>query len=238
MEIHHRFGLEGAAVASGPTIVIDVFRAFSAAAYAFAAGAKRIVLAEGVDEAIQLAATVPGAILMGEDGGVRPDAFDLGNSPGEIVADPGALDGKTIVHRSSSGTRCARAALSAGAEPSYVASLVIAAATVRSLEEENDITIVAAGLGGVEPAEEDQECADLLEALFRGRVGGLSETGRRVAASDRAQFLQTASFTHPDDIRLCTIVDRFDFAMRAKLEEGRLVVRSVPARDNLPGCHT
>ena len=107
MQITHAFGLAGAADATGPTIVIDVFRAFSAAAYALAAGARQIVLAEAIDEAVHLARGLPGSILMGEDGGVRPAEFHLGNSPGEIVTASSIIRDKTIVHRSSSGTRCA-----------------------------------------------------------------------------------------------------------------------------------
>ncbi len=225
MQVTRAFGLAGAATATGPTIVIDVFRAFSAAAYAFAAGVERIILAEGVDEAIGLAASFPGSVLMGEDGGVRPEQFEFGNSPGEIVANPDALAGKTVVHRSSSGTRCARAAVAAGGGPIYVASLVVASATVRAIAPSNAVTIVAAGLGGVEIAEEDEICADLLEASLEGKSPDLSQIGDQVAVTDRARFLQTASFTHPDDIRLCTIVDRFGFAMRAESENGLLVVR-------------
>lgn len=229
MEVTHAFGLAGAATAAGPTIVIDVFRAFSAAAYALAAGAERIVLAETVDEAIAVAASIPGAVLMGEDRGIRPDEFDLGNSPGEIVASPGLVAGKTIVHRSSSGTRCARAAVDAGAGPVHVGSLVVASATVRAIGASVAVTIVAAGLGGIDPAEEDQACADLMEELLLGRLPDLAGIGERVAASDRAQYLQTASFTHPDDIDLCTMVDRFDFAMRAEPDNNRLVVRRTSA---------
>ena len=70
----------------GPTVVIDVFRAFSAAAYALAAGAEEIVLTETVAEAESVAHGMPGSVLMGEVNGVKPPGFHLGNSPGEIVA--------------------------------------------------------------------------------------------------------------------------------------------------------
>ena len=53
--------------------MIDVFRAFSAAAYAFAAGATRILLAAEVDEARNIAGSTPDAILMGEVNGAKPD---------------------------------------------------------------------------------------------------------------------------------------------------------------------
>jgi 2-phosphosulfolactate phosphatase len=227
MQITHGLGTAGAATAAGPTVVVDVFRAFSAAAYAFGVGAEQIVLAERVDEAMDLSAVLPGSILMGEDGGVRPAGFDLGNSPGEILADPARVAGKTIVHRSSSGTRCARAALRSGSEPLYVGSLAVASATASALRGENGVTIIAAGLGGMEPAEEDLICALLLEQLLAGAAPDLKQAGRQAAATERAVTLQQADFTHPDDIRLCCAVDRFEFAMQAESEDGLLVVRPV-----------
>lgn len=227
MQVIHRSGIAGARRATGPTIVIDVFRAFSAAAYAFDAGAEKIVLAEGVDEAIALAAAIPGSVMMGEDGGIRPDEFDLGNSPGEIVAQPVAVAGKTIVHRSSSGTRCARVAFAAGAAPIYVASLVVASATVRAMSNADRVTIVAAGLGGIEPADEDLLCAELMALLFDGGTADPAAVGEKVGKLDRATVLREAEFTHPDDVALCTAVDRFGFAMRAEIKNGLLLVRAL-----------
>lgn len=220
-------GVEGAATASGPTVVIDVFRAFSAAAYAIAAGAKEIVLTSEVAEALEIAATVPGAVLMGEVSGVRPDAFDLGNSPGEIVAKPGAVQGRTIVHRSSAGTRCARAALSAGASPLYVASLVVASATADALSGSSSVTIVASGESGVTAAAEDEIAAELIEALLRDDRSLLAHSGRQVAATPRARVLNESSFAHRDDVALCSQVDRFSFAMRVASTAGLVRVRAV-----------
>ncbi len=227
MRITHTFGIAGAATATGATVVIDVFRAFSAAAYAFGVGAERIVLAEEVDEALALSKALPGSVLMGEDGGVRPVGFDFGNSPGEILADPESLAGKTIVHRSSSGTRCARTAIQSGAGPLYVASLGVASATAAALRIETGVTIVAAGLGGTDPAEEDTICARLLEQLLIEADPNLEQAGLEAAATERAATLRDADFTHPDDVRLCCVVDRFEFAMKATREDGLLIVRPV-----------
>jgi 2-phosphosulfolactate phosphatase len=220
-------GIAGARSATGPTVVIDVFRAFSAAAFALAAGAERIVLAETVEEAVSLAADIPRAVLMGEVRGVKPPEFDLGNSPGEIRDDPALVSGRTVVHRSSSGTRCARAAFAAGARPLYVAGLVVASATARVLDGAGRVTIVASGIGGNEAAAEDDICGDLIAELLLTGNADVATYAARVAGLDRAQTLQRASFTHPDDIALCTDSDRFDFAMPATAVSGRMVVSRV-----------
>ncbi len=222
--INRRSGLAGAASASGATIVIDVFRAFSAAAYAFAAGARRIILAAEVGEAVALAAENPGSVLMGEVDGIRPEGFDLGNSPGEIVAEPHLVAGMTIVHRSSAGTRCARAALANRAQPVYVASLVVATATAAAVASHDEVTIVASGVGGRDIAAEDEICANLIANQLMGADADPAAAGDAVATHRRAQALRTATFTHPDDVRLCTMVDRFGFAMQASPQDGVVLV--------------
>jgi len=205
--------------------VIDVFRAFSAAAYAFAAGATRILLAAEVDEARNIAGSTPDAILMGEVNGAKPDGFHLGNSPGEIVENQHLIAGRTVIHRSSAGTRSARAALDNGAGPIFVSSLVVASATAAALKQANRVTIVSSGLSGHDVAEEDDICGDAIAAILHGNPPEMSAIGKRVANLDRARTLRSSDFAHPDDVQLCTDVDRFGFAMRAA-SVGRVVVVS------------
>ncbi len=217
----------GAARAAGPTVVIDVFRAFSAAAYAFDAGVQEILLAAEVDEAYEIAAGIPNSVLMGEESGIRPKGFQLGNSPGEILETPVPLAGRTIVHRSSAGTRCARAALNAGAAPLYVASMVVASATAAAVRDEDSVTIVASGLTGVDPAIEDELCADAIVGLLEGDNSRLATAGVEAAGCARAATLREADFAHPDDVALCTEVDRFSFAMQAAEIDGLVRVHRV-----------
>jgi 2-phosphosulfolactate phosphatase len=227
MIIRHVFGFAGAATVTGPAIVIDVFRAFSAAAYALDAGATKILLTAEVDAARKLAATMPDSVLMGEVDGMRPDDFKLGNSPGEIQANPHLVAGRTIVHRSSAGTQCALAALENGANPVYVSSFVVASATASAAIDLPEVTIVASGLSGVVEAVEDTVCANLLGDLLLGSKVDLAASAEAVAATDRAQLLQSAAFAHPDDVRLCGDVDRFSFAMLATTTEGVVTVHRV-----------
>lgn len=227
MIIRHAFGFAGAASANGPAIVIDVFRAFSAAAYAFDAGATKILLTADVDAARELAASTPDSILMGEVHGVRPDDFDLGNSPGEIQDNPHLVADRIIVHRSSAGTQCALAALGNGADPVYVSSLVVASATAAAAVDLPEVTIVAAGLSGVVEAAEDTACANLIGDLLLGSKADLAASADAAMASDRAQLLRSAVFAHPEDVRLCSAVDRFDFAMLATASGATVSVHRV-----------
>ncbi len=92
---------------AGPVVAIDVIRAFTAA-YAFDAGAREIQLVETLAEASALLDAHPTWLAMGEDRGRRPDRFALSNSP--VHASTTDLDGRTIIQRTSAGTRGALAA--------------------------------------------------------------------------------------------------------------------------------
>lgn len=101
----------GAGCVVGAVVVVDVIRAFTTAAYAFGAGAAHVYLVAGVDEALAFKATHPGSVAMGEDHGLRPDGFDLPNSP--VLASQADLDGRIVVQRTSAGTQGVVAALAA-----------------------------------------------------------------------------------------------------------------------------
>jgi 2-phosphosulfolactate phosphatase len=119
-----RWELDGV---DGAVVVIDVIRAFTTAAYAFAAGASRIYFVGTVTEALACKAAHPGALAMGEEHGRRPAGFDFSNSPVEVAhAD---LDGRTLVQRTSAGTQGVLSARHA--TRMWCASLVCASATAR-----------------------------------------------------------------------------------------------------------
>lgn len=221
--ISRRSLLSGATGVSGPTIIIDTFRAFSTAAYLFDRGVDHIVLAETLAEARGRARAIPRAILCGEDGGRRPDDFDLGNSPLEVEAHPG-LNGMTVVMRTSAGTRCVVTALQAGAEPVYAASLVVAGATASAARRFPEVTIVASGLGGISVADEDEETGDLISDRIRGHQDDPQRIDR-VHHGEGARRLRSTPWINPTDLERCTAVDRFDFALRAAMTNGIAVLR-------------
>ena len=103
MEIQILQLIEGARAAQGLTVIIDVFRAFSVACYAFDAGVARIFPVGSVDEARALKRENPTWLLAGERGGARLEGFDFGNSPSEIEGVD--LRGRTLIQATSAGTR-------------------------------------------------------------------------------------------------------------------------------------
>src|SRR2546428_13849067 len=100
-----------AAQAHGVVIVIDVVRAFTVAAYAFAGGASRLWLVHTVEEALALREREPGALLAGEVGGRLISGFDFNNSPALMsVAD---VCGRLLIQRTGAGTQGAVRAINA-----------------------------------------------------------------------------------------------------------------------------
>ncbi len=168
-----RWELDGV---DGAVVVVDVIRAFTTAAYAFASGAAEIYLVGTLDEAIEFKASHPGSLAMGENRGLRPDGFDFPNSPAMLrEAD---LDGRTLVQRTSAGTQGVVRATDA--TRLWAASLVVASATARAVESAGlgEPTYVITGRFEDHPegGADDVLTAELIE---RARIGQPLDVGRR-----------------------------------------------------------
>ena len=226
MDIRIESLLEGAKRATGAIAVIDVLRAFTTAAVAFANGATHIVMVASVDEAIALRAQGVADFCMGETHGRMPPGFNFGNSPFEMSnAD---LRGKALLQRTSAGTQ---GMVAAGARARYLfaAALVTATATAQALRETgaDRISLVAMGDSGVARTDEDELCALHLRARLLGRHGDPAATAALIRASGDAERFRDPSKPHldPRDLDIALDVDRYDFALRATIEDGRPVVR-------------
>src|SRR5215467_10690648 len=99
MEIR-RINHDTAAEGRGVVVVIDVIRAFSVAAYAFAGGARELWLVRHVEEALALRDCKPLALLAGEVNGRKIAGFDFSNSPAEIAQ--AQVKGRLIIQRTGS----------------------------------------------------------------------------------------------------------------------------------------
>ncbi len=221
--------LETCAAARGVVIAIDVMRAFTTAAYAFAAGVKRIILAGTVDQALALRDRIPGALVMGEAGGLPVAAFDFWNSPGQF--DGLELTGKTLIQRTSAGTQgIVRAS---AAEHLFAASFVVASATVRAVMslQPTMVTFVLTGVRPDDPASgrEDVACAKYMAALLRGQrpdpAGYLTWVSpylaERLSGAPEELINKFAI-----DLQVCSQIDRFCFNMPVKKENELLVMES------------
>jgi 2-phosphosulfolactate phosphatase len=217
--------LEGAKRATGIIAVIDVFRAFTTAAVAFANGAEKIIMVSRVEEALSLRANGTGQICMGEVGGRAPPEFDYGNSPFEITGVD--FTGKTLIQRTSAGTQGMTAANPDC--PRFAASLVTASATARAMAAcaTDRITLVAMGQDGEDRTDEDEVCAIHLRNLLQGRPGNRAAVQNLILAGGEVNRFHDPSrpHLHQEDVQIALDIDRYDFAIRVTLEDNRPVAR-------------
>lgn len=223
--IFRRYPLAEAGNAAGVAVVIDVLRAFTTAAWAFARGAKVIRPVGAVEEAFALRGEDPEWMLMGERDWRRVEGFDFGNSPQEVSrAD---LSGRRVVQRTSAGTQGLMQ--TAHLAHRFAASLVVASATARAVSRLNpeEVSFIITGTAHGTGAEEDEACADWIEAVLCGREADVAEVEKRVRGSVAAAvFCDPENPLHaPQDVVMACEIDRFDFAM--EMREGMLAPRKI-----------
>jgi 2-phosphosulfolactate phosphatase len=216
--------LQTCSQSTGMVVVIDVIRAFTTAAFAFAAGADSITLVSTVEEATRLRDQIPNALIMGEVMGLPPEGFDFGNSPAAFLDVD--LNNRHLIQRTSAGTQ--GVVNSSGAETLLASSFCCARATVDYIKivSPKAVSFVITGLGPDGRGEEDLACAEYLEALLKDLNANSDSYLKRVTESRAGQF-----FADPEnimfswqDIECCLDIDRFNFALEISREDDRLVM--------------
>ncbi|MFE2329405.1 2-phosphosulfolactate phosphatase [Streptomyces sp. NPDC059385] len=209
-------------------VVVDVMRAFTVAAWAFAQGAEQIVLAESLDDALALKALHPDWVAL-KDGPSAP-GFDMVNSPGLLRSVD--LRGRTVVQKTTAGTVGALAVKDASLV--LCASFVVAEATARLLRTRKSDSVAFVVTGEDGQADEDLACAQYIARRVAEAEADAAGFLRRAAESRAAAELAEGvrQGVHPDDVALCLELDRFPFAMVAVLEDSLMVLRpcAVPSQ--------
>jgi 2-phosphosulfolactate phosphatase len=218
----------GARGARGVAVVIDVFRAFSVACYAFAGGVQRIIPVGEIEVARRFKAQNPQFLAIGERHARRLEGFDFGNSPSEV--EQANLVGKTLLHTTHAGTQGLVNAT--GADVVLTGALVNADAICRYIRKlaPARVSIVRMGREAVERSEEDDLCAELLAARLRDQPFDTSTVRERLrGARSAAKFFDPLATWAPEaDFNLCTDVDRFDFVLRLNRDADPPFLERIP----------
>ena len=214
--------IEGAKVASGITVVIDVFRAFSTACYAVDKGIRRIYPVGDINQAYQLKEEHPDYLLVGERNEQKPEGFDFGNSPDQLINTPFAA--RTMIHTTSSGTQGIVNATNA--DEILTGSFVNAGAIVRYIRAKNPTTVslVCMGYACEYPTDEDTLCAEFIKNELEGKNNDFAGMIATIKAGDGARFFDPdkQSWSPENDFHLCTQLNRFNFVLKVE-KEGELV---------------
>lgn len=207
---------EGAKAATGLTVVIDVFRAFTTACFIMNNGADGIYPVGKVDTAFELKKKIPEAILIGERNEVIIPGFDYGNSPANIEH----IDfmGKTVIHTTSAGTQGIVNAVNA--DEIITASFVNAPAVSEYIKSKNPeiVSFVCMGKQAIEPSEEDTWCAEYIKSLVDGTNFDIGTKLKELRYLEGRRFFRTDNQEQcPErDFFLATQVGLFDFVLKAE----------------------
>lgn len=213
--------IEGAKQATGTTVIIDVFRAFTVEAYLMNNGIERLYPVGDKQIAYDYKEKHPTAVLIGERHGKILPGFDYGNSPSQIENID--FKGKTAVHTTSAGTQ--GIANAKGAKEILTGSLVNAKAISEYIKKSGvqDVSLVCMGLNGLEETEEDVLCAEYIKALLLNEPFSFKGKIENVKATSGAKFFDKAvQDVFPEkDFYLSTETDKFNFVLRLhKTEDG------------------
>jgi 2-phosphosulfolactate phosphatase len=170
--------LNAAALEGRVVVVFDVLRATTSIIAALAAGVAEVRVLENLEAARAAAAQFAGPrLLCGEQRCLRPEGFDLGNSPGEFTP---AHAGKTLFMSTTNGTRALLAAQHAGTV--LAGALVNAAAIAKSVAQfGRDLTLLCAGTDGRVAMDDVLGAGAVLEALRQFTYVELASDIARIA---------------------------------------------------------
>jgi 2-phosphosulfolactate phosphatase len=215
MEIRILHLVEGAKQATGITIIIDVFRAFTTACYIMNNGAEKIIPVSETQQAFRMKKNNPEFILVGEEYEKKIPGFDFGNSPSQILNIDFAS--KTIVHRTSSGTLGIVSA--SKADELLTGSFVNAGAIIQYIQKQKPekVSLVCMGYAALSPVEEDTFCAEYISEALNGRPVNFRRMVRIIKNTSAKRFFDPAnmSFSPPEDVDLCLDLNRFNFILKA-----------------------
>lgn len=219
--------LDGAKIAKGLTVIIDVFRAFSTTCYAFEKGIDKIYPVGDIELAYQLKKQNPDFILVGERNEQKPEGFDFGNSPLQLLnAD---LSGKTIVHTTSSGTQ--GIANATKADEIITGSFVNAGAIVKYIQQQQpeSVSLVCMGYACEYPTDEDTLCAEFIKNELKKQPNNFEKMVGLIRNGSGARFFdpERQGWSPQEDFELCLDLNRFNFVLKIDREDNLNYIRKI-----------
>ena len=219
--------LEGARKAQGLTVIIDVFRAFSTACYAYGGNIQRIYPVGDLEKAYQLKQKNPEYILVGERNEQKPEGFDYGNSPSQLMT--GNLSGKTMVHTTSSGTQ--GIANATNADEILTGSFVNAQAIINYIRKQNPekVSLVCMGYSCQYPTDEDTLLAVYIKNELERIPNDFQAMVEQIRKGDGARFFapEKQDWSPVADFELCLSLNRFNFVLKVEQENDLNYLRKI-----------
>jgi len=198
-------------------VVVDVLRASTTIATAFVNGAERVYAVESLRQAQRIRQERPQLLLCGERGGIKPEGFDLGNSPLEYT--PETVGGRELLITTTDGTKAMIHAQKVG-RPVLIGSCVNCSAASKEAFElaaglDSGISIVSAGRRGEFSLEDFLGAGLIVKGLPKDDCL-LSDTALAavtLANRERGEFLRLFNASsHARELREIGLEKDVDFA--------------------------
>lgn len=200
-------------------VIIDVFRAFTTAAYVLQRHPASYML--GVKQSVvsELAAKYINPLVIGKpEKGLDGHIYHISNSPTRTCEVE--ITNRDVIHRTEAGARGVLKAQEA--DIILAASFVNALATVKYIQQLQDpqVKLIPMGHEGNAPSLEDDVCADYIRGLMNGEKIDLSPYIPKLKEGPGKYFFSEDQNQYPsEDFERCIEVDRFNFAIQATVKD-------------------
>ncbi len=216
MEINTYQFISGAKKAEGLTVIIDVFRAYTTAAYLFEQGAEEVYIVSKIKTAEYLRKKLDNPVLIGERKGIKLKGFDYNNSPYFISQKN--FGGCQIILSTSAGTKGIINA--ENADEIITGSFVNVSAVAEYIKTKSPeiVSLVAMGNNGVSRAEEDLLYLETLEKLLTDQeILSQSVIRDKLIETAGKRFFdeKTQKEMPKEDFYYSLTLDKFDFIIKA-----------------------
>lgn len=217
-------------------VVIDVIRAFTTSVFALESPETEVILVPDSDQARQLRSSLPNALLVGEENGLPPFDFDLGNSPSGLQSYN--FSNGSIILRTTNGV-CATSNV-IGLGETFVTGMISAVDLIyyllSRLEKDKDINIflLATDRKG---SDEDLACAEFIRDSLENRAPvPANKYQRRIERSQNAlKYLNNDDPRFPlRDLKYCSQPEQRNFIMRAVKTNNQITLEKVFIYDAIP----
>ena len=216
--------IEGAKKAKGLTVLIDVLRAFTVAAYIMDNHAEKIIPVGELEKAFNLKRENLNYILMGERKGLKVEGFDYGNSPYKIKNID--FTGKTVIMTTSAGTQGIINA--ENTDEIILGNFVNIQSTVEYIKKVNPavVTLVALGSRGIEIRDEDELCAKYIKQKLEGKNPDFNKIKTHLKKYKSAlKFFDINKPEFPKGDFDCAMnIDKFKFVLRVVEKSNELSI--------------
>ena len=218
MTIEIKKYLEGARESEGITVMMDVFRASNTIINCLAAGAEYIIPVGELEDAYKLKIDHPDHLLFGERNGIPPGGFDYDNSPAKSVQSD--LKGRKIILTTSAGSQ--GILNSKNADEILIGSFANVQSVVDYLiqKDPEKVSLLAIGNNAIEPATEDEECAEFIKSQLTGMETDFDQIKARILKSDGANRLKRLK--QDEDLELCLKLNISDIIPILDRKTGRI----------------